>query len=71
MCSVSEGVYSHIVGSHDSEACVIQQALGHLLLTLTCMGSGLRPSLDNCMAHYSMDLTRIISALLASPEGDW
>lgn len=44
-------------------------ALGHLLLTLTCMGSGLRPSLDNCMAHYSMDLTRIISALLASPEG--
>jgi hypothetical protein len=45
------------------------QALGLLLLTLTCVGSGLRPSLDNCMANFSMDLTRIISALLASPEG--
>jgi PAB-dependent poly(A)-specific ribonuclease subunit 3 len=44
-------------------------ALGLLLLTLTCVGSGLRPSLDNCMANFSMDLTRIISALLASPEG--
>jgi Pan3 Pseudokinase domain len=47
------------------------QALGLLLLTLTCVGSGLRPSLDNCMANFSMDLTRIISALLASPEGEY
>ena len=50
-------------------ACLRPQALGLLLLTLTCVGSGLRPSLDNCMANFSMDLTRIISALLASPEG--
>ena len=51
------------------DICLCLQALGLLLLTLTCVGSGLRPSLDNCMANFSMDLTRIISALLSSPEG--
>ena len=45
------------------------QALGSLLLVLACAGSGMRPSLETAMAHHSVDLVRIISALIASSEG--
>lgn len=44
-------------------------ALGQLLLTLACAGIAPSPTLDACAAHYSIELTRIIAALLASAEG--
>lgn len=45
-------------------------ALGKLILSLACAGRdmGLSP-LDHCALHYSVDLVRLISALLASAEG--
>ncbi|GMH37265.1 hypothetical protein BSKO_05138 [Bryopsis sp. KO-2023] len=44
-------------------------ALGKLMLNLACAGRdpGLSP-LDHCAIHYSMDLVRLISSLLASAE---
>lgn len=40
------------------------------MLALACSGLGVPPSLDHCMAHFSMDFTRIVGALLASPDGN-
>lgn len=45
------------------------QGVGRLMLALACSGLGSPPSLDHCMAHFSMDFTRIVGALLASPDG--
>jgi hypothetical protein len=39
------------------------------MLALACSGMGVAPSLEHCMAHFSIDFTRIVGALLASPEG--
>jgi hypothetical protein len=44
-------------------------AVGQLLLTLACAGLSASPSLDVCAAHHSLELARIIAALLASSEG--
>ncbi|KAG1651820.1 hypothetical protein FOA52_008453, partial [Chlamydomonas sp. UWO 241] len=44
-------------------------ALGQTLLSLVCAGMNGTPSLDVCAAHYTIELTRIVAALLASAEG--
>ena len=47
----------------------IAQGVGRLILSLACAGLGGAPSLDLCMAHFSIELTRLLGALLTSPEG--
>ena len=47
----------------------IAQGVGRLILSLACAGLGGAASLDLCMAHFSIELTRLLGALLTSPEG--
>jgi len=49
--------------------CADLTALGQLLLSLACAGMTGAPSLELCAAHFSMELTRIVAALLASADG--
>ena len=55
----------HDIPRHHATA----QGVGRLILSLACAGLGGAPSLDLCMAHFSIDLTRLLGALLTSPEG--
>lgn len=62
--------FSDLFGTESSLMFITPQALGKLILSLACAGRdlGLSP-LDHCAIHYSVDLVRLISALLASAEG--
>ncbi|GLC36514.1 hypothetical protein PLESTB_000156700 [Pleodorina starrii] len=44
-------------------------AMGSLLLTICCAGTGPAPSLDLVAANYSPELVRLLGALLAAAEG--
>ena len=47
----------------------LMQGVGRLILSLACAGLGGAPSLELCMAHFSVDLTRLVGALLTASEG--
>ncbi len=59
----------HALACMTSRGIFAAQGVGRLILSVACAGLGGAPSLDLCMAHFSIELTRLLGALLTSPEG--
>lgn len=72
-CVGVSDVLSMEVAPSKEELAALQQedltATGALMLALACSGVSAMPAMDALAAHFSMDFTQVVSALLASAEG--